>query len=144
MTIDILPDDVLLEIFDFLVVESNAFKAESWNWWRTLAHVCRKWRNVIFGSPHRLNLRLVCSNRTPVREMLDVWPPLPIVIHHSARPKSGVDNIIAALERNDRVCQITLKLDLQWEKVLGAMQEPSPALTQLMLSSDVELPPVVP
>ena len=143
MTIDALPDDVLLEIFDFLVVESNGFEAE--NWWRILVHVCRKWRNVIFGSPHRLNLRLVCSDRTPVREMLDVWPPLPIVIHHFSRPNSGVDNIIAALERNDRVCQITLELDLQWEKVLDAIKEPFPALTHMMLSSDVETTtPVVP
>jgi hypothetical protein len=142
MTIDILPDDVLLEIFDLLVVEFNGFEAE--NWWRTLVHVCRKWRNVIFGSPHRLDLRLVCSDRTPVREMLDVWPPWPIVIHHYARPKSGGDNIIAALERNDRVCQITLKLDLQREKVLDAMQDPFPALTRLILSSDIEIAPVVP
>jgi hypothetical protein len=171
MTIDILPDDVLLEIFDFLVVESNGFEAE--NWWRTLVHVCRKWRNVIFGSPHRLDLRVVCSDRTPVREMLDVWPPLPIVIHHFARSNSSwaLDrristpsalcscasqlsksalashsrgNIIAALERNDRVCQITLKPGLQWEKVLDAMQVPFPALTCLVLSSDIGIVPVVP
>ena len=107
-------------------------------------HVCRRWRNVIFGSPHRLNLRLVCSDRTRVRKMLDVWPPLPIVIHHSIRRKWGWDNVIAALERNDRVCQITLKLDLQWEKVLDAMQEPFPALTHLILSSDIEIAPAVP
>jgi hypothetical protein len=142
ITIDILPDDVLLDIFDFLVVESNGFEAEIW--WRTLAHVCRKWRDVIFGSLHRLNLRLVCSERTPVREMLDVWPPLPIVIHHFSRPNPGVDNIIAALERNDRVCQIRLKIDLQWEEVLGAMQVSFPMLTDLILSSDIEIAPVVP
>jgi hypothetical protein len=142
MTIDTLPDDVLLETFDFLVVESNGFEAE--DWWRTLVHVCRKWRNVVFGSPHRLNLRIVCSDRTPVREMLDIWPPLPIVVHHYARPKSDGDNIIAALERNDRVCQITLKLDLQWKKVLDAMQEPFTALTHMELSSDVEIAPVAP
>ena len=144
VTIDLLPDDVLLEIFDFLVAESNGFEMEKW--WCTLVHVCREWRNVIFGSLHRLNLRLVCSDRTPVREMLDVWPPLPIAIHHFARPKSGWDNIIAALRRNDRVCQIGLKLDLQWEKVLvsDAMQEPFPALTHLILQSDIEITPVVP
>jgi hypothetical protein len=138
-TIDILLDDVLLEIFDFLVVEFKGFDAE--NWWRTLVHVCRKWRNVIFGSPHRLNLRLLCSDRTPVREMLDVWPPLPIVVHHSARPKSGQDSIVAALERNDRVCQITLELD---PFILDAMQEPFPMLTHLALRSDIEIGPVVP
>jgi hypothetical protein len=76
--------------------------------------------------------------------MLDVWPPFPIVIHHFARPKSGWDNIIAALERNDRVCQITLKLNRKWKKVLDAMQEPFPALTRLILLSDTEKVPVAP
>ena len=141
MTIDILPDDALLGIFDFYVVEPNVFNPD--NGWQTLVHVCRKWRNVVFGSPHRLNLRLVCSNRTSVRKMLDIWPPLPIVVHHYVRLRSGGDNIIAALEHNDRVCQIRLKLDLQWEMILDVMQEPFPALTHLILSSDVEIAPVV-
>jgi hypothetical protein len=144
MAIDILLDDVLLDIFDFLVVESNGPRAD--DWWRTLVHVCRKWRNVIFGSTHRLNLRLVCSDSTPAREMLDVWPPLPIVVHNYARPlaKPSGDNIIAALERNNRVCQIRIKPDPQWEKILDAMQEPFLALTHLVLSSDIEMAPVVP
>ena len=125
------------------MVESIGSEAE--NWWRILAHVCRKWRHVIFGSPHRLDLRLVCSDRTPLRQMLDLWPPLPIIlIHNFARSRSSGDNVIAALERNDRVCQITLKLDQQWEKVLDAMQEPFPALLHLSLSSDIEVAPLVP
>jgi hypothetical protein len=77
-------------------------------------------------------------------EMLDVWPPLPIVIHDFACPKSGSDNIVAALELNDRVCQIRIKLDPQWEKILDAMQKPFPALKLVMISSDVEMAPVVP
>ena len=140
--IDILPNDVLLEIFDFLVAKSNRFEAE--NWWLTLVHVCRKWRIVIFGSPHSLNLQLVCSDGTPVREMLDVWPPWPIVVHHFARPMTGWDNITAALGCNDRVRQIGLELDPQWEKVLEAMQKPFPALTHLSLLSDTDIAPVVP
>jgi hypothetical protein len=139
---DILPDDVLLEVFDFLVVEFNGFETE--NWWRTLVHVCRRWRNLIFWSSHRLNLQLVCSDRTHVRKMLDLWPPLPIVIHHSNHRNSGGDNIIAALEHNDRVCQITLERDLEWEKVLDAMQKPFPMLTHLILFPNIEIPPVVP
>ncbi len=35
-----------------------------------MRHVCQKWRSVVFGSPRRLNLRLLCTKRTPVREML--------------------------------------------------------------------------
>jgi hypothetical protein len=137
--IGILPDEVLLDIFDFFVVGSDWFEMEAENWWRALVHVCRKWRNVIFGSPHRLNLRLVCSDRMPVREMLDIWPPLPIVVYQ--RSKSGEDNIIAALERNNRVCQIALELD---PFILDAMQEPFPTLTHLALRPDIEMAPVVP
>jgi hypothetical protein len=76
--------------------------------------------------------------------MLDVWPPLPIVIHQFARPNSGEDNIVAALDLNNRVCQIRMKLDLQWEEVLGATQEPFPMLTNLILSSNTGIVPVVP
>jgi hypothetical protein len=141
MAIGILPDDVLLDIFDFFVDESDWFEE---NWWCTLVHVCRKWRNIIFGSPRRLNLRLVFSDQTAVRETLDVWPPFPIVIHHYEHPKSGWGNVIAALERNDRVCRIKLKLDSQWEKVLDAMQQPFPALTRLVLASNIETAPVFP
>ena len=62
--------------------------------------------------------------------MLDVWPPLPIVIHHIAGPKWGRDNIIAALEHNDRICQVSLRNSVHnGGKVLDAMQEPFTALT---------------
>jgi hypothetical protein len=50
------------------------------NEWHTLVHVCRRWRDLVFASPRRLNLRLLCRKDTPVREMLDIWPALPIVI----------------------------------------------------------------
>ena len=135
-----LPDVALLEIFDFYVDEE---RIEAWH---TLVHVCRKWRNVVFGSPRRLNLRLYCTARTPVRETLDVWPLLPIVIWVYGHETWGVDNIIAALEHNDRICELDL-FDIpssQLEKVLAAMQQPFPALTRLRLQSRDETAPVVP
>jgi hypothetical protein len=137
VTIDILPDVVLLEIFDSHVDKGQA--------WHTLVHVCRKWRNVVFGSPRRLDLRLQCNARTPVREMLDVWPPLPIVIGHSYE-KWGDDNIIAALEHNNRISELALWhiSSSQFEKVLAAMQQPFPALTDLLLRLADETAPVVP
>ena len=145
VTIDILPDDVLLEIFDFYMA-TNIFRPD--NRWQTLVHVCRTWRNVIFKSPIRLNLQLICSERTPVREKLGVWPLLPIVVCHIGHAKHstlGVDNIVAALERNDRIRQITLKFlnPQKSESILEAMQEPFPALTTLMLSGD-KMAPIIP
>jgi hypothetical protein len=140
VTIDMLPDVALLRIFDFYVYE------EQIEVWHTLVHVCRKWRNLIFGSPRRLDLRLHCMARTPVKEMLDVWPLLPIAVWSNGHKKWGVDNIVAALQHNDRICELGL-FDIpnsQVEKVLVAMQQPFPALTRLHLRSRHETAPVNP
>jgi hypothetical protein len=101
--IETLPDDSLLAIFDFYV-EGVQVAKKGVEAWQTLVHVCQRWRSVIFGSPRRLNLQLFCTTETPVRDALDVWPPLPLLIHGSDSPSLGVDNVIAALEHSDRVC----------------------------------------
>jgi hypothetical protein len=64
MSIDTLTDDVLLEIFDFFAEEHKSTK-EAIEKWQILVHVCQRWRNIVFRSPRRLNLRLFCSNKTP-------------------------------------------------------------------------------
>ena len=81
-TIETLPDVVLLDIFDFFVGETCK------NEWLTLAHVCRRWRHIVFASPRRLNLQLHCTNRSPVKKTLGIWPVLPIKIHASGRRMS--------------------------------------------------------
>ena len=140
MAIDALPDNVLLEIFEFHL---GGARIEAWI---TLVHVSRKWRCVVFGSPRRLNLRLDFRARTPVRERVRVWPPLPIIISGNGKEELGVDNIIAALEHNDRVYGVELwrVTSSQLENVLAAMQEPFPALTYLELVSKDKTERVVP
>ena len=104
--------------------------------WQSLVHVCRRWRSVVFGSPRRLNLRLYCTTRTPVRDVLDIWPALPLLIWDDDYVVTeGVDNIIAALRCRDRVCQIHLWHAPTWnfDKFLAATQEPFPELTNLVL-----------
>jgi hypothetical protein len=82
--------------------------------------------------PLRLNLRLLCTEETPVREMLAVWPPLPIVVWQNGWLTTlGIDNITAALEHNDRVCEINLGVEL--EEVLAQMQKPYLTLTDLIV-----------
>jgi hypothetical protein len=131
-----LPDEVLLEIFDFCVDE-DAFRKKDVEAWQSLVHVCRRWRSVVFGSPRRLNLRLVCGAKTPARDTLDVWPPLPLVIRDSICPNTifHEEDIIAVLKRRDRVCQIELSgLSLVSTIILlEAMQRPFPELTELQL-----------
>jgi hypothetical protein len=143
-SIDILSDDVLLAIFDFCMDEYQYTKEEI-EAWQSLVHVCRRWRNIVFGSPRRLNLRLVIKDKTSVRDMLDVWPPLPLVIYGDP---TGVDfsNIVSVLEHRDRVDEIRLwqVYGFALEKLLAVMQEPFPELTDLMLRSYDETAPVVP
>ena len=104
--------------------------------WHTLVHVCRRWRTLVFGSPHHLNLQLLCTARTPVRKKLDIWPALPLVVEKYGLPASSMDNIIAALEHKDRVIKVDLRrleAGPELESIVGVMEEPFPALTFLSL-----------
>ena len=146
-----LPDDVLLEIFAFYVNEDSdqgldqglyheVFK-KAIEVWQTLVHVCQRWRSVVFGSPGRLNLRLVCTPETPARDTLDVWPSLPLLIRDSSYESvDGVDEIIAGLKRSDRVVKISLVYAEDsysvLENALAAMQVPFPELTDLAVILD--------
>ena len=145
VTIDDFPDLVLLEIFDICLY--CAYEREEWH---TLVHVCRRWRNIVFGSPHRLDLRLFCTAGTPVRKTLDIWPLLPIDVLgvQLENCQWGADNIIAALEHNDRIHQLTLCTLIssisQWEIVLAPMLQPFPELTSLQLQLIYESAPNLP
>jgi hypothetical protein len=118
--------------------------------WITLVHVCRRWRSVVFQSPRRLNIRLLC---TPARDTLDIWPPLPLVVRvvdvddFDAEPP-GADNMIAALGHNDRVCQIQLdrltSSELEYVTHSAVMQKPFPELTDLRLYTFRQPGPILP
>jgi hypothetical protein len=146
--INVLPDDILLEIFDFYVDTSLSYEGKTWiEAWQSLIHVCRRWRSVVLGSPRRLNLQLYCTPKTPVRDTLDVWPALPLLVRsNNMALSSSTDNIIAALGQNNRVCEVILLGLAGWhlEEVLAAMQVPFPEMTDLQLWSDDKTPPVIP
>ena len=70
VTIGSIPDDPLLEIFSFYAEESYRLydpvmfgTIKELEAWHPLVHICRRWRNLVFSSPHRLNLQLVCTGR---------------------------------------------------------------------------------
>ncbi len=137
-----LPGEALLEIFDwYLIGLTWHVDIEAW---QMLVHVCQKWRNLVFESPHRLNLRLLCTDDSPVGKILDIWPALPIVIR-SRKTRMGEGNIVAALTHNVRVCGISIYCvnGSLWEKDLVAMQESFPALTHLHICPNYEAPPIV-
>ena len=139
LTIDDLPDDVLLAIFDLYVfkcqdlhlLDVHQDKIESW---QSLVHVCLRWRGLVFGSPRRLNLQLYYNPRRSAEKILGVWPALPLLISGCINPT--MDNFITELEHSDRICQIDLFFysTSQIEKLWTAMQVPFPELTVLRLS----------
>ncbi|KAI0291813.1 hypothetical protein BC826DRAFT_464135 [Russula brevipes] len=138
-TIDDLPDDALLEIFDFYLDDKSFYSADKWH---TLVHVCRWWRSVVFSSPCRLDLRLFCLGRRSVRAMLDIGLDLPIQIDYHCgwmyAPEMMLNNVITALEHPDRVRHISIRnFPEAWEEALvGAMQVPFPELTYLRLEAN--------
>ena len=146
MTIDVLPDDVLLEIFSsYLIGASEDIEIEPWH---TLVHVCRRWRSVVFASPRRLNVQVLYTPKRQVKVMLDIWPNLPVHIlaygYKLAQDRSE-NNLIAALEHTDSICQIQLKgfSCSELETILPAMQKPFPALTSIDIGCSQLFPRVV-
>ena len=140
--IDMLPDELLLGIFAFICVGDD-YEIVRKPTWMLLVHVCQRWRYIVFAAPHRLDLRLVCTARTPVDKMLDVWPALPIVIRVKDRTGEISGNILAALEHKDRIREIYVE-SLTWrgsQKLVKAMRDPHPALTDLHIWSYYEVPP---
>jgi hypothetical protein len=152
VTFDMLPDDVLLDIFDFYRMDSSYFP-----WiWHTLVHVCPRWRQIIFASPRRLDLQFLCTPRTRVKEMLKLLPPsVPIMISNSfdapPPPRHSVSlgdggQVIAAIEQRDRVWCIHLE-DIPsslLEKVATMMQETFPKLTYVRLWAGDGMAPILP
>ena len=146
-----LPDDVLLDIFDFYRMDYSHYP---WRW-HTLAHVCPRWRQIIFASPRRLDLQFLCTPRTRVRELLDFLPTsMPIMIRNSfdAPPpfptSSIVDGhqVITAIEQRDRVWCIHLE-DVPsslLEKMGTTTKETFPTLTYIRLWAGDEIAPVLP
>lgn len=138
-SIHVLPDGVLLDIFDFCRTErgSGVFRKHTNLEWQ-LVRVCRRWRYLIFASPSRLDLKLLCTHGTPVKKALGCWPAFPIIIEYDNVSQKDEDSIIAALGHPDRVRRIRLCVTKSsWEKIRTSMRKPFPALTHLWLEPKV-------
>ncbi|KAH9953784.1 hypothetical protein BGW80DRAFT_1408256 [Lactifluus volemus] len=151
VTINSLPDEVLLTIFAFcrvvtLKCQDELFLEYPWPgpWpliWHELAEVCKRWRYVMFSSPLRLDLRIYCINDTSVK-LLDVWPPFPIEVFPDRPHRYDLgEYIITALEHRDRICQVHIGVphsQPEFERFTTIMQGPFPALTSLDIWSESE------
>jgi len=147
-SVHILDDESLLNIFHlyrpfFLGEDQNdSIRLDGggqWageHWWYRLAHVCQRWRNLIFGSASYLGLCLVCTYGTPVADMLAHSPPLPLVIDYEDTDITAEDEeaIILALAQRDRVRRIRFGIPvLKLQKLFMAVDGEYPILEYLIL-----------
>jgi F-box-like len=149
LTVESLPDEVLLEVFYFLLISIGREGLDQ-KGWLELVHVCRRWRCVVFDAPLRLDLKVCCTSKTPVIKLLHIWPEFPLIIHWwdeeflpDSDDEERLDNVIAALEHRDRVREVKMWniSSARSELITTAMQETFPALTTLSFhSTDPALP----
>ena len=155
-SIHILDDDSLLNVFylyrPFLLGkdddDEDCFKRErqhwdSERWWHHLTHVCQRWRNLIFGSASYLRLSLLCTEGTPVADMLAHSPPLPLVVEYSEKfPGTSVEDkegIILALKQRNRVRRVRLHTPITiLQKFIVAIENEYPILEYLIIWSWTE------
>ena len=127
-SIHIIDDDSLLNVFylyrPFLLGEDDDDEYNrlvggkgQWDrgrWWYKLAHVCQRWRNVVLGSASYLDISLVCTNGTPVADMMTHSISLPLVIDYFL----DEDDDITTGDEEGAVVQLLLGcLDLLWRFV---------------------------
>jgi hypothetical protein len=131
---EMLCDDILLNIF-------RQYLCAAPQLWPILAHVCRRWQQLILRSPVGLQLRLYCTHGTPVLKALDYWPALPLVMNYGGSPMldppapEDSDNIIAALKQSDRVSSLRLTLTNSLLQKLSTVSESFSELEELVLLS---------
>jgi hypothetical protein len=151
--IHILDDDSLLHVFhlyrpaifrgerddEFYRVAGNKWNRE--RWWYKLAHVCRSWRNLILGSAPYLGVCLVCTLGTPVADMLEHSPSLPLFIDYRLNSKMDTamiaeaeEGITLALKQRDRVRRVRFRMPFSIiQKLVRIIEEEYPVLEYLII-----------
>jgi hypothetical protein len=96
----------------------------------------------MLGSASYLRLCLACTYGTPVENMLAHLPSLPLVIDYfQGMAAEGVDGILLALGRRDRVRCIRFRMPVRYlQNLIVAIDNEYPALEYLIMapSSEVE------
>lgn len=146
VTIDDLPEDVLLDTFDAYrqLFKLSPNYENTWNsryGWFKLTHVCRSWRRLVHLSPSRLQVHLLFTPRRSSRgTILKSLPPLPILIDYCAESWNEKQErfILAAIRQRSRVREIGLRrADVDMPKLFRALScgHPFPELEGLRILS---------
>ena len=114
LTINHLPDEVLLEIFDSYR-QGTDHDNHQWRYlWLNLTRVCRKWRAIMFASSSRLDLSIAVGPYKPGDFNTVLSSPLPILFEYTRMcgdmTASVLSRMRAVLEHHqDRVREITFE-----------------------------------
>ena len=152
-TIHHLPDEVLLEVFDFYRrdIHSHPYDyiwREQFGWFN-LAHVCRKWRAVMFASAYRLDLSIFVGPKKPGHIERILFCPFLILLDYKRMFEDitlcALCRMHSALEYHDRVHEISFEGTNAWfDEFFGATNCPFPKLESLVLRSrygeELEIP----
>ncbi|KAI0265601.1 hypothetical protein BC834DRAFT_877705 [Gloeopeniophorella convolvens] len=138
-TIESLPDDVLLDIFDSyrldMIADTHSFGL--YQWYQVVpAHVCQRWRRIIIASPKRLRLQICCSWDFPAAEVLRYSPPFPIVVRYTATGRADY-GMVVAVGHLDRIRDLTLRFTPLYAHMVHSMSNRrAPLLENLDLTLD--------
>ena len=139
-SINKLPDDVLLEVFDAYRLDLQRQPRYEYVWnsrdgWFKLAHVCLRWRLVVLSSSSRLHLHLLFTPWRPSKvHMLRRLPQFPVIVDYTASPwTEREENLaVAAIGTGSRVHRLALRRSYaNMAKLLRALDRPFPELESL-------------
>ena len=120
---DFLPDIILLNIFDFWRIIEYPVRLWKSTWkWDRLVHVCQRWRQIVFASPNRLQIQLLCASGTPIKTHLSCWPAFPIILSYSVGEGLSISdeyNVLSALEHSNRIGTLDLTVTTTQSKQAG-------------------------
>ena len=107
-----LDSDSLLQIFSFYRLEDE----HNWNVrikWKRLAHVCQRWRRLMFDLRSHLDMCLLLKNGSPSIDTLNHLSLLPLAINYShgtrATESKDEDDLQFGLQQHGRVRGVTLQ-----------------------------------
>ncbi|KAI0274598.1 hypothetical protein BC834DRAFT_400 [Gloeopeniophorella convolvens] len=145
------PDEILLEIFDYHRIGCNipwnyidrmAYAAMDLSpWWYTLGTVCRRWRQVIRASPHRLDIKLQYMRGVSVKSMLENAPSsYPLVINFPRSlyfRKLDTPGLKLVIQQTERFREATLHASgPAFAQLISVMTFPAPRLERLTLVNE--------
>ncbi|KAI0258812.1 hypothetical protein BC834DRAFT_909383 [Gloeopeniophorella convolvens] len=139
-TIHSVSDESLLDIVEYYRKDSWIWYESRLQWYRVVpAHVCRRWRQLIITSPKRLHLAIFYKIGSPIPEILQSSPELPLKIAfelkkgESPTPKDQAD-VLLALGHPERVAEIRFRAPPELlVQLLSTINQPAPLLEELQV-----------